>query len=612
MADDVVSETFFELPFPRAELWAVLSRTDWLNRAVGLPPVTYETRPLPEGGTAVFGKARIAGQELRWREWPFEWREPDCYVVRRDYESGPLRVAVLGLDLEATPEGTRLRVHARLTPRHALGRLLVRTMMLPQAERAFQSVVGHLRNGLAKRERPLLPRLAVSPVVESVLADRLARLRNAGADPISLERLETFLRQGADVEMTHIRPRALAREWKMDEWDLLRLLLVATRSGLLQFRWEVLCPNCRSSRAAPAVALSGLKREAHCDVCDIRFDGEFDRSVELKFSVHPGVRPVPEQTFCLAGPGGKPHVVAQALLRPGEERVWAWPCDTAELRLRSPQTAQPWSAGSLPVAGVVECKPGGFVLASDREDAGLRLRNPNAYPVQVVLERVARDPDVLTAAEATNWQLFRELFATEVVSPDEQVTVGEQVVLFTDLRGSTAMYHDLGDAAAYARVRDHFGVVIAAIRARHGGVVKTIGDAVMAVFSRAEDGLAAADAMFQGIAEANRATPDRLQLVLKAGLHAGPCLAVNANDRLDYFGTTINLAARLVDCSRGGELAVSDDVFARATVRGWLGERFLSAEPAHIVPRGLNEPVMFWRIGMGDGAGGQLNTGERE
>ena len=145
MADDVVSETFFELPFPRAELWAVLSRTDWLNRAVGLPPVAYETRPLPEGGAAVFGKARIAGMELRWREWPFEWREPEHYVVRRDYESGPLRVAVLGLGLEATPKGTRLRVHARLTPRSALGRLLVRSVVLPQAARAFHSVVEHLR-----------------------------------------------------------------------------------------------------------------------------------------------------------------------------------------------------------------------------------------------------------------------------------------------------------------------------------------------------------------------------------------------------------------------------------------------------------------------------------
>jgi adenylate cyclase len=599
MAVDVVSETFFELPFPRSELWPVLGRTDWLNRAVGLPPVSYETRPLPEGGAAVFGRARIAGVELRWREWPFEWREPDHYIVRRDYETGPLRVAILGVDLLETPNGTRLRVHATLTPRNAIGRLLIRSVMVPQANRAFETVVEHLRKNLIKRERPLLPKLPVSPVVESVLAERLSRLRTVGADSYALARLEAFLRQGADVEMTHIRPRALAREWKMDDWDLLRLLLVATRNGLFQFRWEVLCPNCRSSRSAPAATLSGLKREAHCDVCDIRFDGEFDQSVELKFSVHPGVRPVPEQTFCLAGPGGKPHVVVQALLQPGEEREWRWPEDMNGLRLRSPQVAAPWSGEPLPTAGVLECRSDGFAVVDGEREVGLRLRNPNAFPVQIVLERVARDPDVLTAAEATNWQLFRELFATEVVSPDEQVTMGEQVVLFTDLRGSTAMYHDLGDAAAYARVRDHFGVVIAAIQARHGGVVKTIGDAVMAVFSRAEDGFAAADAMFKGIDTANRAGPDRLQLVLKAGLHAGPCLAVNANDRLDYFGTTINLAARLVDCSRGGELAVSDDVFARASVRGWLGGRLLTAEPGQIVPRGFTGPVMFWRIAMG-------------
>ena len=125
--------------------------------------------------------------------------------------------------------------------------------------------------------------------------------------------------------------------------------------------------------------------------------------------------------------------------------------------------------------------------------------------------------------------------------------MGEQSLLFTDLRGSTAMYHDLGDARAYAQVRNHFSVLSDAIQKNHGGIVKTIGDAVMAAFSNPGDAFAAAAAMFAGIAEANRQSPERQQLVLKAGLHVGPCLAVNANDRLDYFGTAVNLAARLVD-----------------------------------------------------------------
>jgi class 3 adenylate cyclase len=194
--------------------------------------------------------------------------------------------------------------------------------------------------------------------------------------------------------------------------------------------------------------------------------------------------------------------------------------------------------------------------------------------------------------------MFRDLFAAEVVAPGEQITVGEQSLLFTDLRGSTAMYHGLGDARAYAQVRNHFGVLSDAIRKNHGGIVKTIGDAVMAVFSNPGDAFAAAEAMFAGIVEANRKSPERQQLVLKAGLHVGPCLAVNANDRLDYFGTTVNLAARLADYSRGGELAISGEIYLRAEVRQHFDRRLSSAELNQFVPRGFARPVSIWLVPM--------------
>ncbi len=221
------------------------------------------------------------------------------------------------------------------------------------------------------------------------------------------------------------------------------------------------------------------------------------------------------------------------------------------------------------------------------------------FRCQVALEQIAWSDDILTAAAVTNWQVFRDLFAAEVVAPGEQITVGEQSLLFTDLRGSTAMYHDLGDARAYAQVRSHFGVLSDAIQKHHGGIVKTIGDAVMAAFSNPGDAFAAAEAMFAGITEANRNSPERQQLVLKAGLHTGPCLAVNANDRLDYFGTAVNLAARLVDYSRGGELAVSDEIFRRTDVRRRFEQRLsLAAEQNQFIPRGFAGPVTLWLVPM--------------
>lgn len=601
MPASVDTEAFYDLPFPREKVWKIFAKTDWLNRALDFPEVAYTTQPLPEGGSAVFGSARIAGQALRWREWPFEWFEDKFYRVRREFSSGPLIESMMGVDFSPGAEGgTRLRVHASLTPRNVLGAVAVKTVILPRTNAAMAKVVAHVRDHLSGSAIPVLPKLPVSPFNAATFTDRMDRLARAVAEPASIERFRAWLSETPDVELTHIRPKALARQWGQDPWETLRTLLLATHHGLLQFRWEVLCPNCRTSRQPRTTSLGALRREAHCDVCGIRYDGEFDKSVELKFSVHPGVKRIEDQTFCLAGPGGKPHIVAQWLLAPGEERPFHWPSNTDSLQLKSLQVRQPLAVvqGSTNRSQLISVHGEQFLQTAEAETEGCRLRNPNPFPVQVALERTVWDEDILTAAAATNWQVFREHFAAEVISPNEEVVVGEQVILFTDLRGSTAMYHALGDAKAYARVRDHFSILRDAVERHHGGIVKTIGDAVMAVFSGTVDAFDALEEMFGGIEAANRSLPEGDHLTLKAGLHAGRCLAVNANDRLDYFGTTVNLAARLVDCSRGGEIAVSDEVFSRQILRTRLGDKLLAASPVQLVPRGFTEPVAVWLLPM--------------
>jgi class 3 adenylate cyclase len=605
MPAPVVTEAVFDLPFPKEKVWKIFAKTDWLNRSLDLPEVHYSTEPLPEGGAAVFGSARIAGQSLRWREWPFEWVQDELYSVRREFSSGPLTEGVVGIGFTTTADGgTRLKAHSTLSPRNVIGAVVLRTVIAPRSAQAMARAVSHVAKHLAGMPVPILPKLPVSPLNEAALAERMARLATDIASPAVLEKFRAWLGETPDVELTHIRPKALARTWSEDPWDTLRTLLLATHYGLLQFRWEVLCPNCRSSREARTTSLVSLRSQAHCDVCGIRYDGDFDKSVELKFSVHPAVKKIEDQTFCLAGPGGKPHVIAQWLLAPAETRAVHWPTGMDGLCFRSPQVRQafPVTRETLPDRSLVVAERQGFLVEETPSGHGTTLRNPNTFPVQVSLEQTAWDDDILTATTATNWQVFREHFAAEVISPDEQVVVGEQVVLFTDLRGSTAMYRAMGDAHAYARVRDHFSILRNAVEKHHGGIVKTIGDAVMAVFSDVLDAFQSMDAMFAGIETANAALSVEDRLTLKAGLHVGPCLAVNANDRLDYFGTTINLAARLVDSSRGGEAAISDAAFNRPRLRSHLGGRMDSASRIQLLPKGFAEPIVVWLLPMsGDG-----------
>jgi class 3 adenylate cyclase len=117
----------------------------------------------------------------------------------------------------------------------------------------------------------------------------------------------------------------------------------------------------------------------------------------------------------------------------------------------------------------------------------------------------------------------------------------------------------------------------------------------MACFSRVDEALEAVRDMNRKLAKGIRAVP----LTLKASLHAGPCLAVNANDRLDFFGTTINLAARMVSCCKGGDLVVSDELYHRPEMREFVKQYKAAPEPSDVRLRGFNDPRRIWRIELG-------------
>ncbi len=598
MPAPVRTEALYDLPFPREKVWPIFSKTDWLNRSLGLPPVQYRTEPLPEGGAAIFALARVFGQELRWRELPFEWSEPNYYWVRREFTSGPLLEFRGGVEfLEANGGATRLKVFSEFRPRHRFGAWLARNVLARKATRDFASVVKHVAAHWEDPPPVPLPNLARSPVSEPALEAGLARLRKANQPAELLQRVRELIRDWPDVQVGRIRPLAAARQWGRDDWEVVRCFLHGTRAGLFDLSWEILCPNCRSAPKEVVKELSGLRRRVHCDACQIDYDAEFDRSVELKFAVNPAVRSAPAETYCLAGPGGKPHVVQQLVLRPGEVRELSSRAVETDHRLRSAQVG----ASALIRAGECFGAPGQQIVCTKecfdiRRGEGTapgKITNPHSYPVVVSLERAEWSADILTAARITNWQEFRDIFAREVVSPGEEVKVGCQIILFTDLRGSTSLYREVGDAPAYALVRDHFAVVTEVLRAHRGALVKTIGDAVMAVFGKLDEALEGVLEMHDRLAGAPFAGG---KLILKSALHVGPCLAVNANDKLDFFGTTINLAARLVSASKGNDLVVSEEIFQRSETSEFLRRFGKTAEPAALTFRGFDQPAPVWRI----------------
>ena len=190
---------------------------------------------------------------------------------------------------------------------------------------------------------------------------------------------------------------------------------------------------------------------------------------------------------------------------------------------------------------------------------------------------------------------FWELFAGEAPAPDESLRIGRVAFLFTDLRGSTAMYAERGDPLAYRLVRDHFAIVGEAIDRNQGALVKTIGDAVMASFASGADAVRAA---FEAQEELHaRAEHMGGELIVKAGVHAGACLGVTLNDRLDFFGGAVNTAARVQGLSHGNDVVVTDAAMADVEAEAMRKEiKYYVAESFDAELRGLPVPVQVHRL----------------
>lgn len=199
---------------------------------------------------------------------------------------------------------------------------------------------------------------------------------------------------------------------------------------------------------------------------------------------------------------------------------------------------------------------------------------------------------------------FQRLFPQERLLPDESLEVARVALVFTDLAGSTALYAQRGDPRAYHLVRLHFEELFAVADRQAGAVVKNIGDAVMAAFQTPAAALAAALEMQAAIAGLNRR--ERLaaaeRLILKVGLHSGPCLNVTLNDRPDYFGTTVNVAARVQGLSRGGDVVFTAAVHDDPDVRPMLATRPLEASRAGL--KGLDGELVVYRLAVLRQAGG--------
>jgi class 3 adenylate cyclase len=588
-------------------LWPLLADTPTLNRALGMPPIEYEFTPLATGGSTVEARVKVAGLTLaHWTEHPFLWREPYGYVFFRDFHGGPFARITGGVDVEPLDGGADLRIFAEFTPRNAIGTAILATGLGQRATDRMLAQVGIFDRYLGGEGENPFPTLAPKAQPSDRTWDIADRLVRAGCPKEILDRLCDHLAAGRDEDVTRMRPFALADRWGVDRRATLGVFLQATVGGLLTMTWDVLCPGCRVGKSEVS-ALRDLSAQAHCEACNIVFDASFDQLVEVRFSPAPAVRSVDSREYCIGGPINTPHVVAQLPLAPGERR-------TVTVRLE-PGLYRARAAGAALAAGLdVSEADGSDEITLTVGADGLRPAHLSARAGDVTLHLVSeltrstalvmedtRWPDtVATAAVVSTLPEFRDLFSSEVLAPGLQLGITRLAFLFTDLTGSTALYQRVGQARAFRIVQDQFAILGAAIGEHNGAIVKTIGDAVMATFPTGGDALAAGLAIQREIKRLDlRGDGDPATLV-RVGIHQGPCVAVNANERLDYFGTTVNIASRVEHEAHGGEVAATADVCETADGQAVLAAVRVRAEPTLARLKGIDEPVRLFRLRLED------------
>lgn len=592
------------------QLWPYVSDTQRFNRVT----VGYAVDVADESadGTRLLHAHRL-GVPLEWEEHPFEWERPYRFGVVRRFHGSFVRDFIVRCTLTPNGSGTRLRYEVTATTATLLSLIAipiqVGVLSYRQFDHAFRRIDAYVQQPAQQVEPYRSGRSFITGEARQRMNEIARELESDGYARDLIERLIDFVDTSEADEAAHIRAYALADRWNIPRRIVLELCLAATRRSLLDLRWDVLCPMCRGVKVT-AAQLSDIGDEVHCASCNLNFHVNFDRAIEVTFRPNPAIRPLEVMDYCVGGPQLTPHLVAQLHLAPNEGHTLTMAFEAGAHRIRTRARYPSAIPGhiDLRVSGDAGEQPGHAVTVIGAADgwsadpvvvdphAAITIENHTAHDQFVVIERVAWNDQATTAVDVSTVQAYRDWFSAQALRPDVQLGITHLAVLFTDLRGSTLMYRTIGDAPAFSRVLEHFDVLRSNVDGAEGALIKTIGDSIMAAFLQPAAGVKAGLDILRGMAELNAHRSD-FPLRLKMGLHTGPAIAVTLNDRLDYFGTTVNIASRLEGQAQGDDLIVSADVMRDAAVQRLLSTAKVRVEPFRAQLRGFaDEEFELYRL----------------
>ncbi|HEX4766503.1 MAG TPA: adenylate/guanylate cyclase domain-containing protein [Lichenihabitans sp.] len=461
----------------------------------------------------------------------------------------------------------------------------------------------------------------------------LFEILGRSADPKAAAAIEALVRDGTDRDLNRINALALAARCGLPEHDMTSAFLHAARLGLFDMSWNVLCPGCGGVLDAGTTLKSVNRAEYHCLLCAAGYEPTLDEMVEVTFTVSPRARRIAahdpdslpmweyaRQMFWSSGvdlPEDFSEIVERTVLDgvelpPGERALLSLQLPEAFVIAFDPVTH---ATQFLDVKGEPTKERQSLTLVLNETHAQRETQVMRPGPLRIAIENrtsrrvlpslwiagedlhalLGRRRPFLTAKHLLTNQTFRQIYRTDTLDVNQRLKITSLTFLFTDLRGSTELYERVGDLVAYDLVQAHFELLTDVVAAEGGAVVKTIGDAVMATFMTPDRALAAALRMRAAMEKLNR-DRNRQDLLLKIGLHEGPCLAVTLNDRQDYFGQTVNIASRVQNIAGSNAIVATKAVAEDPRAMRLLDEQSLRPLLHRAALRGVREDYPLYEI----------------
>ena len=464
--------------------------------------------------------------------------------------------------------------------------------------------------------------------------DALFDVLRESAEPSAAAAIRRLVERGSDRDVNRVNALAFARAEGLPEEPVISAFVRAARLGLFDLSWNILCPGCGGVLNANTTLKSVRQQDYHCALCAAGYEPSLDEMVEVTFTVARRIRRIaahsPEtlpifeyfrQIFWSSGidlQSGDLDAVLDKItldaleMPPGEKASLSLTLPAEFLIIFEPVTH---AAQFIDVKGEPTKERQKLSVLFNRVQAPTGTVTLSPGPLRLYLENntdervlpavwiaghdlhdlLGRRRPFLTAKRLLTNQTFRDLYGAETMDIDQRLKITSLTFVFTDLKGSTELYDRVGDLAAYDLVRAHFALLQEIVAAESGAVVKTIGDSVMATFPTPDRALAAALKMRRELQRFNERT-DKDDLVIKIGIHEGPCLAVSLNDRQDYFGQTVNVAARVQKQATSSAIFVTRAVAEHPGAVSLLKAEGLSpvAHERHL--RGLAERHVLYEI----------------